>query len=120
MDGTEGNGVNIAANEKGKELGLKNNWKYSETGSAENLFAQLKQAGAKDIMRASKATLRSLQSSKLFSVKVPVEWLSDSAAPGCAWDGRAEDDYFYAYDAYAAYEYRGVRALRNVSSELGA
>ena len=120
-DGKEGNGVNIAATKAAKES-YKNapNGYYSETGSAEALFASLKAAGAKDIVRTPKAMLKTLQGLKLFSGAVPVEWLSDFAASGSTWYGLAETDYADEYVANDAYVSRGVRALRNVSKELGA
>ena len=120
-DGKEGNGVNIAATKAAKES-YKNapNGYYSETGSAEALFASLKAAGAKDIVRTPKTMLKTLQGLKLFSGAVPVEWLSDFAASGSTWYGLAETDYADEYVANDAYVSRGVRALRNVSKELGA
>ena len=120
-NGKEGNGVKIAATNAAKES-YKTAPKdyYSETGSAEALFAQLKKSGAKDLTRASKAMLKTLQGLKLFSGAVPSEWLSDRAASGRAWYGCAEADYAAEHGADDAAEYWGVRALRNVSKELGA
>ena len=119
-DGKYWNGVLIAATEEDKALGLKHGWHYSETGSAEALFAQLNESGAKDLTCASKAMLKTLQGLKLFSGAVPVEWLSDSAASGDAWYGDAEGGDASEDDADDAIADVGVRALRNVSKELGA
>ena len=101
-------------------MGLKHGWHYSETGSAEALFAQLNESGAKDLTRASKTILKTLQKLKLFSKTVPVEWLSDPAASGRAWFGYAADAYAGEDIAVRTYVDGGVRALRNVSKELGA
>lgn len=119
-DGKEWNGVNIAATKAGKRWGLQRNWIYSETGSAEELLAQLSQNGAKDISPASKAMLKTLQALGLFSSEVYGEWLSDPAASLSACYCYAESDYLNEVDADCAHVRWGVRALRNVTSELGA
>lgn len=118
-DGKEGNGVNIAATEDGKASGLKYR-KYSKTGSAEALFVQLEQAGAKDLIRPSRSMMELLKTLEFFSLDVPEEWLSDLAALFSAWHGSVEAGSSNMYGEAYPYAYRGVRALRNVTSELGA
>lgn len=119
-DGKEGNGVKIAATEDGKALGLHYKRKYSKTGSAEALFVQLEQAGAKDLIRPSRSMMESLKALGFFSLDVPNEWFSDPAALFSAWHGSVEAGSSNMYGDALPYKDRGVRALRNVTREFEA
>ncbi len=116
-DGNESQGVNIAATEKGKKLGEEEDWKYSKTGSAENLFKQLDHKGKLNFIRANKAMLPFLKNHNLCGTQVYWEWLSDPADSDLAFLGCAQPVSPGEKAADVARERRGVRVLRDVTSE---
>lgn len=116
-NGEEGEGVWITATGKGKEKRINANVYISKTGSAEALFQELDPEGKLNFIRASKAMLPYFKEHGLYGSQVVVEWLSDSAASGRAWDGYARSAYPDVSDVSYADERGGVRALRDVTDE---